>query len=83
MQIRCYNCHKPFALGKDTIHQALDLIAAENLAHYDAVCPHCSRVNRVSPQELHRYAPDWGKKPAEHADQISDSSSDLPGTTTE
>lgn len=59
MQIRCYNCHKPFALGKDAVHAALDTLNAEGLSHYNAYCPHCRRANRVSREELQRAAPDW------------------------
>ncbi|MFC2054722.1 hypothetical protein ACFLV7_10600 [Chloroflexota bacterium] len=59
MQFRCYNCHKPFSLSRDAIYFALDKIAAENLTHYDVPCPHCRRVNRVSPKELRRAAPNW------------------------
>jgi len=59
MQIRCHNCHRPFALSKEIVHLALDSIIAENLSHYDATCPHCRRVNRISQAELKRAAPDW------------------------
>ena len=59
MQIRCTNCHKPFALSKDEVHTALDTISSEDLGHYNAHCPHCRRANRVSRQELQRAAPDW------------------------
>ena len=59
MQIRCGHCHKPFALGKEAIHNALNVIEAEKLSHYNAYCPHCRRTNRVSRQELIRFAPDW------------------------
>lgn len=62
MQIRCYNCHKPFALGKEAVHAALDTVTAEQLSHYNAVCPHCRRVNRVSHAELQRAAPDWNRQ---------------------
>jgi hypothetical protein len=62
MQIRCYHCHKPFALGKETIHAALDEVSEQDLNHYNAYCPHCRRANRVSPQELKRAAPEWEKK---------------------
>ena len=65
MQIRCFNCHKPFAIGKDEIHAALDLITAEHLAHYNASCPHCRRVNRVSRDDLLRSAPNWTPAPQE------------------
>lgn len=61
MQIRCMNCHKPFALSHETVHAALDHLAAEKLSHYDAHCPHCRRTNRVSRDELLRNAPDWKK----------------------
>jgi len=59
MQIRCTNCHKPFAIGKETVNAALDAIHAEGLNHYNAQCPHCRRMNRLSSEELKRAAPDW------------------------
>jgi hypothetical protein len=59
MQILCYHCHKPYGLKKEVIHAALDQMDVENLSHYDAPCPHCRRVNRVSREELQRAAPDW------------------------
>lgn len=59
MQIRCRNCHKPFALGKEAVYYALDTMTAKGLNHYNANCPHCRRVNRVSLEELLRAAPDW------------------------
>ncbi len=59
MQLRCFHCHKPFALGKDAVYAALDTLTAENLGHYNAQCPHCRTVNRVSRDELIRAAPDW------------------------
>jgi hypothetical protein len=62
MQIRCYQCHKPFALSKDIVHEALDTLTEQDLGHYNAQCPHCRRINRVSRDELLRAAPDW--KPA-------------------
>ncbi len=61
MQIRCQQCHKPYALSKEVVHQVLDNMAAENLMHYNAPCPHCRRLNRVSRAELLHAAPDWGK----------------------
>ena len=61
MQIRCYHCHKPYALNKEAIHAALDHLAAEALGHYNAPCPHCRRMNRISRQELQRAAPEWEK----------------------
>ena len=67
MQIRCQNCHKPFALNKDVIHAALDQLTSENQNHYNAQCPHCRRMNRVSLQELERAAPDWRAAPDKQA----------------
>ena len=59
MQIRCYHCNKPFALGKEAIHAALDTLTSQNLSHYNAPCPHCRRLNRVSRNQLVHAAPDW------------------------
>ncbi|MEA3439628.1 MAG: hypothetical protein U9R58_05035 [Chloroflexota bacterium] len=59
MQIRCYNCHKPFAIGRETVKAALDMMYADDLQHYNAQCPHCRRMNRVSLEEMKRGAPDW------------------------
>jgi phage FluMu protein Com len=59
MQIRCNNCHKPFAMNKDAVVAALETVHSENMGHYNAQCPHCRRVNRVSKEELLRAAPDW------------------------
>jgi phage FluMu protein Com len=67
MQIRCYHCHKPFAIGKEAVHAALDFVDAENLSHYDAPCPHCRRINRVSRQALERDAPDWVRNKEQEA----------------
>lgn len=66
MQMRCFNCHKPFALGKEAISAALDELAQQKLGHYNVACPHCRRVNRVSKDELMRAAPDW-TAPAQEA----------------
>jgi hypothetical protein len=65
MQILCYHCHKPYALNKELVHTALDQMKLENLTHYDAPCPHCRRVNRVSRKELQRAAPEWKAQAAE------------------
>jgi phage FluMu protein Com len=67
MQILCYHCHKPYGLNKEVIHAALDQMEADNLNHYDAPCPHCRRVNRVSRKELQRAAPDWKAQTAERS----------------
>jgi phage FluMu protein Com len=35
---------------------------AQQLKHYDARCPQCRKVNRISQTLLLRAAPDWGKE---------------------
>lgn len=72
MQIRCYNCHKPFALGKEAVHNALDTTHAESQNHYNAYCPHCRRANRVSVEELRRAAPDWEPGEAEEEQEAAE-----------
>ena len=67
MQIRCQQCSKPFALSKETVRAALDVVTAEKLSHYDAACPHCRRVNRISKEELQRAAPDWQAQSSERS----------------
>lgn len=62
MQIRCQYCHRPYALSKEVVHEALDVVTAQNQHHFDAPCPHCGKVNHISRAELQRAAPDWGKK---------------------
>ena len=59
MQLRCQQCHRPFAIGKSEVHAALDMLFEDDLAHYNAQCPHCRKVNRVSREELIRSAPEW------------------------
>jgi hypothetical protein len=59
MQLRCYQCHTPFAINKDTVRVALDMLHEEGLSHYNAQCPRCRRANRVSIDQLKRAAPDW------------------------
>ncbi len=65
MQIRCYHCHKPFAISKDVVHAALDMTSAQGLNHYNAQCPHCRHANRLSVEELLHAAPDWQAKAAD------------------
>ena len=64
MQISCQQCHKPFALNKQQIHDMLDEMAREDLNHYNVNCPHCRRMNRVTKRSLMRFAPDWQKTEA-------------------
>ena len=57
MQIRCYKCHMPITLSRDFVAEALKVLEAENLAHYDVRCPKCRTTNRVSLEQLRRAAP--------------------------
>ena len=59
MQIRCYSCHKPFAINKEVVHSALDMMEEQDMQHYNAQCPFCKKKNRLSREELMRAAPDW------------------------
>lgn len=68
MQIHCQQCHKPFALNKETIYQVLDMMVEQELHHYNAQCPHCRRINRVPYQDLVHAAPGWEKKEPTKAD---------------
>lgn len=62
MQIRCQQCHRPFALSKEAVYQALDTMVEQNLHHYNVYCPHCRKMNRISKDDLLRSAPGWVKK---------------------
>lgn len=61
MQINCQYCHKPYGLSKEIIFQALDQLSIAGQSHYNAVCPHCGRMNKVGKSALMRSAPDWVK----------------------
>lgn len=61
MQIRCLHCGMPFALGKDVIHAALDLLEEQEHKFYDARCPKCRKANRISKPQLLKAAPGWSK----------------------
>ncbi|MEN6300379.1 MAG: hypothetical protein ABFD51_10825 [Anaerolineaceae bacterium] len=67
MQIRCYHCHKPFALSQEAVHAALTLLTEEKLHYYDARCPHCGKSNRIALDALQRAAPNW--KPGEQTQE--------------
>lgn len=47
MQIKCAYCATPFALDKDQIAEAIEVIKKDPRAHYNAHCPKCRRVVRV------------------------------------
>ncbi|MDD2694669.1 MAG: hypothetical protein PHD58_01950 [Anaerolineales bacterium] len=62
MQIRCYHCHKPFAIAKEIVYEAIHTLLEQEMSHYNSYCPHCRRANRISLQELQRAAPDWERE---------------------
>ena len=61
MQIRCQHCHKPFALNRQEIHNALDEMERQDMNHVNVGCPHCRKMNQVTKRNLMRFAPDWQK----------------------
>ena len=61
MQIRCFKCHMPIALSRDSIYAALDQVTDDDLTHYDVRCPKCRKTNRVSTRQLKRAAPGWSR----------------------
>lgn len=56
MQIRCFKCQMPIALGREALLEAWKAVESENLSHYDVRCPKCRTVNRVSRQQIERAA---------------------------
>jgi Fe2+ or Zn2+ uptake regulation protein len=67
MQITCYSCHNRFTLRREEVHAALDQMVAEDLSHYNAVCPRCGKANKVSMKQLKRWAPRWEPGAAEES----------------
>ncbi len=59
MNLSCLYCQTPFTLSMNEKIGALRLMHAENLHHYDAVCPHCRRANSVSRERLEMFTPGW------------------------
>ena len=59
MRINCYSCHNSFTMRREEIDAALDQMVAENLSHYNAVCPRCGKANKLSMKQLKRWAPRW------------------------
>ena len=59
MNLRCFYCQTPFTLGMDEKIAALRKMHAENLHHYDAICPRCKRANPVSRERLEMFTPGW------------------------
>jgi hypothetical protein len=62
MQIRCSQCHRPYAMGREEVIGALETVEEEGLNHYTSYCPHCRRANKISKDELVRAAPERGRE---------------------
>jgi len=59
MNIRCFFCQTPYAIGRNEILAALQHMQAENLNHYDAHCPRCRRATPILRQKLEMAFPNW------------------------
>ena len=59
MQLRCYSCKMPISIGREMIHQALNIIHEDDLAYYDFRCPKCKKANHVSKDQLLHAEPTW------------------------
>ena len=35
MQLRCYSCHTPFTVGRDIVHNSLNIMEEDELVHFD------------------------------------------------
>lgn len=57
MQLRCYRCSWSFAIGKDEMEAALKSLKETGGNHYDARCPRCRHVNKISREQLERAVP--------------------------
>jgi phage FluMu protein Com len=64
MQIRCQRCGGNVNLRKEEITFALEALTESGGKHYDVRCPRCRQSNRVSLEQLRRFAP----RPAESAE---------------
>jgi phage FluMu protein Com len=59
MNLRCMYCQTMFALSREGMIAALQMMEAEGLTHYDAHCPKCRRANRVERKKLELANPNW------------------------
>jgi hypothetical protein len=58
MNLVCSYCQTPFTLSMTEKVAALRKMEAENLRHYDAVCPR-GHVNAISRERLEMFTPGW------------------------
>lgn len=57
MQIRCYRCGWSFALKRDEIIFAIEGLEESDGAHYDVRCLRCRHTNKISREQLKKFAP--------------------------
>lgn len=57
MQLRCYRCGWSFAIKKEELAFALEALQESQGNHYDVRCPRCRHMNRVSLEQLLKFAP--------------------------
>jgi hypothetical protein len=57
MQIRCYRCGWSFALKKEEIAFAVEALEESGGAHYDVRCQRCRHTNKISLEQLKKFAP--------------------------
>jgi hypothetical protein len=69
MQLRCYSCHTPFTVGREIVHNALNIMEEDELVHFDFRCPKCKKANRVSREQLEHSAPGWEYEPLENQEE--------------
>ncbi len=59
MNINCAFCHRPYALSRMAMLDALQEVDAHQLTHYDAHCPYCRRATQIPRQRLEIAMPNW------------------------
>lgn len=64
MQLRCYRCGWSFAIKKEELAFALSALEESEGNHYDVRCPRCRHMNRVSLEQLQKFAPKGEATPA-------------------
>jgi hypothetical protein len=57
MQMRCYRCGWSFALKRDEIAFAVEALDESGGSHYDVRCTRCRHTNKVSLEQLRKFAP--------------------------
>jgi phage FluMu protein Com len=57
MQMRCYRCGWSFALKREEIAFAVEALEESGGAHYDVRCQRCRHTNKVSLEQLRKFAP--------------------------